>query len=558
MSPPYTGALATGTTIFIAADLAYLYLRPRLVDDDLSRRGRVIAAAVVAVAASLVGWVGYPLLFEPEWHGLAGVYMYGLLAIPITVAIHLLNRPLVPPIGAGGVVSIAIVLVLMLVNGVLPTVPGEVVSDLLTLPLILGTGLGVFVGVYVADWYMYADLDADDEPERELIGPAGGFDGPIEWSPNSDNASANNAVVEQNATNGRPNHSTNKNRTQTQRHNHGSGSGSLGQPGSGPESASGSALPSAMYDWERSTTTFDDIGGYYDVKNALHEGVLEPLLAARTGDDRFSRFGVEPERGILLYGPPGTGKTMFMRALAGELDVPFVELSPADVTSMWVNESSDHVKTLFDEASDLGECIIFLDEAEHLFGAREHTAKSAHAEDRKVTSEFLAQLTREDRRAIVVAATNRPGDIDRAILRPGRLTAHFEVGVPDEEARHAILSVHLKDIPSSLSGNEYAEIATHTGGLTGAGLVSLVGQARRRAARRNARAVMREDFPSNVDLEELAASLTPETDDPPDVDAGRDGSESDLEGERRSSPETATRGGAKSDEPDNDPALGYQ
>jgi ATP-dependent 26S proteasome regulatory subunit len=152
-----------------------------------------------------------------------------------------------------------------------------------------------------------------------------------------------------------------------------------------------------------------------------------------------------------------------------------------------------------------------------------------------------------------VAATNRPGDIDRAILRPGRLTAHFEVGVPDEEARHAILSVHLKGVPSSLSGDEYAEIATHSEGLTGADLVSLVAQARRQAARRDARAVTREDFPSNADLEELAANLTPATDDLPDIDAEGSGSESDHEGERRPSSETAARG-----EADDDPALGYQ
>jgi len=269
-------------------------------------------------------------------------------------------------------------------------------------------------------------------------------------------------------------------------------------------------LSDLNYDWRYSETSFDDIGGYYELKTALDEDVLKPLRAAQTGDDRYSRFDIEPERGILLYGPPGTGKTMFARALAGELDIPFVELSPADVTSMWVNESSDQIKTLFDEADEIGQCIVFLDEAEHLFGARDHTGKSAHAEDRKVTSEFLAQLTRDDREAIVVSATNRPGDIDRAILRPGRLTAHFEVGLPDDEARHAILEAHLNGIPSTVSGQELATLADRTEGLTGADLANLVEQARRSAAHRNAEAVTRDDFPPEEVLDELSAELTAE------------------------------------------------
>jgi len=84
-------------------------------------------------------------------------------------------------------------------------------------------------------------------------------------------------------------------------------------------------------------TTFADIGGYYEVKEALNQRVLKPLKTTLEGDDRYERFGIQPSRGIMFYGPPGTGKTMFARALAGELEIPFVELSPGDVTSRWVN-----------------------------------------------------------------------------------------------------------------------------------------------------------------------------------------------------------------------------
>lgn len=260
------------------------------------------------------------------------------------------------------------------------------------------------------------------------------------------------------------------------------------------------------YDWNYSSTAFSDIGGYYDVKNELQGQILRPLEAASNGDDRFARFGLEPERGIMFYGPPGTGKTMFARALAGELDVPFVELSPGDLTSRWINASTEKIQLLFDEAQEIGPCVIFIDEGEHLFGAREAADKGGHTEDRKVTSEFLVQLTREDREAIVVSATNRPDDIDAAILRPGRLDSHFEIGLPDDEARHAILKVHLEEVPSSLTGTELAELASKTEGLTGAELEDLVDDAKRTAAQKNAKKIHRAHFASQTELEELMAT----------------------------------------------------
>ncbi|MDS0283907.1 ATP-binding protein [Haloarcula onubensis] len=278
------------------------------------------------------------------------------------------------------------------------------------------------------------------------------------------------------------------------------------------------SLEELSYDWRYSQTTFVDIGGYYEVKEALNQRVLKPLRTTLEGDDRYERFGIQPSRGIMFYGPPGTGKTMFARALAGELGIPFVELSPGDVTSRWVNASTEQIQVLFQEAQALGPCVIFIDEAEHLFGARTLGDGTIHAEDRKVTSEFLVQLTKENREAIVVSATNRPADIDSAILRPGRLSAHFEVGLPDEEARHAILNVHLAAVPSELSGEDLAELASHTAGLTGAELKDIVEDARRKAAERDAECVEREDFPPNEELEELSDMRNHDIEELPRVD----------------------------------------
>jgi len=250
------------------------------------------------------------------------------------------------------------------------------------------------------------------------------------------------------------------------------------------------------YNWTRSDISFDDVAGYYEVKERLAEEVLQPAQAAARGDDRYDRFGIEPSRGILFYGPPGTGKTMFARALAGELDIPFVELGPADVTSKWINEGPQRIRQLFEEADSIGPCVIFLDEAEHLFGGRDAGAGGAHAEDRKITSELLVHLTADDRTAIVVGATNRPEDIDPAILRPGRLATHVEIGLPGEESRHAIFQSKLRGVPHDLTGDQLAQLASHTAGLSGADIEELVTNAKRNAAQRDARNVSIEDFPS--------------------------------------------------------------
>jgi SpoVK/Ycf46/Vps4 family AAA+-type ATPase len=148
------------------------------------------------------------------------------------------------------------------------------------------------------------------------------------------------------------------------------------------------------------------------------------------------------------------------------------------------------------EAAPVGPCVIFLDKAEHLFGGRDVGAGGAHAEDRKITSELLVHLTAEDRTAIVIGATNRSEDIDPAILRPGRLATHIEIGLPGEESRHAILQAKLEDVPHDLTGDQLAILAGHTDGCSGADIEELVTDAKRQAAGRNAPAVSFEDFPT--------------------------------------------------------------
>jgi SpoVK/Ycf46/Vps4 family AAA+-type ATPase len=165
------------------------------------------------------------------------------------------------------------------------------------------------------------------------------------------------------------------------------------------------------------------------------------------------------------------------------------------------------VRQLFEEAASVGPCIIFLDEAEHLFGGRNVGARGAHAEDRKITSELLVHLTVEDRTAIVIGATNRPEDIDPAIVRPGRLATHVEIGLPREESRHAILQAKLDDVPHELTGDQLAILAGHTAGLSGAEIEELVTDAKRKAARLDAQTVSVEDFPSPSELDAMTEDI---------------------------------------------------
>jgi len=191
------------------------------------------------------------------------------------------------------------------------------------------------------------------------------------------------------------------------------------------------------------------------------------------------------------------------------------------VTSKWINEGPQRIRQLFEEAESVGPCVIFLDEAEHLFGGRDVGAGGAHAEDRKITSELLVHLTADDRTAIVVGATNRPGDIDPAILRSGRLATHIEVGLPEEESRHAIFQSKLRGVPHNLTGDQLAELASHTAGLSGADIEKLVTDAKRRAARRDARNVSIEDFPTFEELDTMTKDIHPEA--TVDVDLSDDG-----------------------------------
>lgn len=257
------------------------------------------------------------------------------------------------------------------------------------------------------------------------------------------------------------------------------------------------------FPWEEPPAVrFEDIGGYEGVKESLTSQVVNPL---RSDDDRYSRFDVEPSRGILLHGPPGTGKTLFARALANELGRPFVELTQADVTHEHINKGPQLIKRLFQEAETLGG-VIFIDEAEQVVSQRGNT-ENGHAEDQKTTNMFLTELSKDEGRdVVVVLTTNQRDAIDDAILRSGRVDADFEIGLPDTAARTEILKLSLLGIPHALAEQHVSHLAERTNEWSGADLDALTNTAKLAAAERNAEKLSWDDLGEAYN--EVASSIS--------------------------------------------------
>jgi AAA+ superfamily predicted ATPase len=235
------------------------------------------------------------------------------------------------------------------------------------------------------------------------------------------------------------------------------------------------------FNWVTETNVrMADVGGMDNVKEELHRDIMTPMI-----DDpkKAKRYDI-PLPNLLLHGPPGTGKTYLAKALATELGLPFVELSGSDVTSKWINASSEMVGTLFEEAEALageaGGAVIFLDELDAILPER---SGESHEENRKVVNEFLSHLQESSRnRVLFVGATNKREALDSAATRNGRIDKEIFVGEPDEEARVKIFEAQLAGRPHDLSEDDVEELAAVTDGVVAADIEGIVNQAARNAA----------------------------------------------------------------------------
>ena len=243
------------------------------------------------------------------------------------------------------------------------------------------------------------------------------------------------------------------------------------------------------YPWETAPNlSFSDVGGHDDLKKDIDHTILRPLTRI---DEAYERFNVSPPNGILLHGPPGTGKTLFARAIAGELGHPYLELSAGDIKSRWINESTEQVNQLFEEAEQFDRCVIFIDEIDSLLAGR---GNDLHREHAQVVNEFLAHLDDDDPNFLVIAATNRVDLLDEAATRRGRFDQQYEITPPDYDAREAIFRVHLRDRPTTLDGEAYQALADRSEGLSSADIVGIVDDAAMNAAERDADAITLEDL----------------------------------------------------------------
>ncbi|KAK1698454.1 hypothetical protein QYE76_015151 [Lolium multiflorum] len=215
--------------------------------------------------------------------------------------------------------------------------------------------------------------------------------------------------------------------------------------------------------------TFDDIGALDDIKESLQELVMLPLRRP----DLFKGGGLlKPCRGILLFGPPGTGKTMLAKAIANDAGASFINVSMSTITSKWFGEDEKNVRALFSLAAKVAPTIIFIDEVDSMLGQRARCGE--HEAMRKIKNEFMSHwdgiLSKSGERILVLAATNRPFDLDEAIIR--RFERRIMVGLPTQESRELILRTVLSK--EKVDNNiEYKELATMTEGYSGSDLKNL-------------------------------------------------------------------------------------
>ena len=242
---------------------------------------------------------------------------------------------------------------------------------------------------------------------------------------------------------------------------------------------------------EKPDTSFSDLGGLEEQISLIKESIELPL----TNPQAFTKFGIDPPGGVILVGPPGCGKTMLAKAVANSTDCTFIRLVASELAQKYIGEGGRMVRELFDLARERSPSIVFIDEIDAIGAKRLDSATSGDREVQRTLMQLLAELDGFDSLADVklIAATNRPDILDEALLRPGRFDRVIEIPLPKEEARLAILDIHMKDMPIT-KGVSINNIVSSTEGLSGAELKALVVEAGMCAIRKNRNKATKADF----------------------------------------------------------------
>ena len=267
---------------------------------------------------------------------------------------------------------------------------------------------------------------------------------------------------------------------------------SLGRMGVGGNFMSFGNSGAKIYAESDIKTTFADVAGQDEAKETLKE-----IVDFLHNPGKYTEIGASLPKGALLVGPPGTGKTLIARAVAGEAKVPFFAISGSEFVQMFVGMGAAKVRDLFKQAGEKAPCIIFIDEIDAIGKRRD--AAMGNDEREQTLNQLLTEMDGFDGRkgVVILAATNRPESLDKALLRPGRFDRRVQMELPDLEGRKAILNVHLKNVKHDSIDMDI--VARATAGSSGAELANIVNEAALRAVRLGRKSVTTADLEEGVE-----------------------------------------------------------
>ena len=242
--------------------------------------------------------------------------------------------------------------------------------------------------------------------------------------------------------------------------------------------------------------TFDDVAGADEEKAELEE-IVDFLKAP----SRYTEMGARIPKGVLLVGPPGTGKTLLAKAIAGEAGVPFFSISGSDFVEMFVGVGASRVRDLFEQAKKNSPALIFIDEIDAVGRQRGAGLGGGHDEREQTLNQLLTEMDGFDGKkgVVILAATNRPDSLDKALLRPGRFDRRVPVELPDLKGREAVLEVHAKKVKMD-ENVDFNAIARATAGASGAELANIVNEAALRAVRMGRHKATQADLEESVEV----------------------------------------------------------
>lgn len=269
---------------------------------------------------------------------------------------------------------------------------------------------------------------------------------------------------------------------------------SLGKKGGGFMSVGQSNAK--VYMENKTGVTFRDVAGQEEAKESLDE-----IVDFLHNPAKYIAIGAKQPKGALLVGPPGTGKTLLAKAVAGEASVPFFSISGSDFVEMFVGVGASRVRDLFKQAAAKAPCIIFIDEIDAIGKSRDSQIGGGNDEREQTLNQLLAEMDGFDssKGVVILAATNRPEILDKALLRPGRFDRRIIVEKPDLKGREDILKVHSKNVKMSAEVDLH-EIALATSGAVGADLANMINEAALRAVRMKRMEVLQEDLMEAVEV----------------------------------------------------------